>query len=147
MLNFQALLCFTRTSLMSSRGPQFFFPNSLFFFCISASLIICRKKKRFKCSLSLWGDLEQVKFMINLLLFVCHLVMAVNRLMSHMNEHKWTACYIQISTREETQQEKKQIFQFFKPVNMSPEEETLKIYALSVPHLRSQFLGKSNLFS
>lgn len=41
--------------------------------------------------------------MINLLLFVCHLVMAVNRLMSHMNEHKWTACYIQISTREETQ--------------------------------------------
>lgn len=85
--------------------------------------------------------------MINLLLFVCHLVMAVNRLMSHMNEHKWTACYIQIYTREETQWEKKQIFQFFKPVNMSPEEETLKIYALSVPHLRSQFLGKSNLFS
>lgn len=64
--------------------------------------------------------------MINPLLFVCHLAMAVNRLMSHMNEHKWTACYIQISTREKTQQEKKQIFHSFKPVNMSSAEETLK---------------------
>lgn len=124
-----------------------FFSKFSFFLLYFCFINYLQKEKRFKCSLSLWGDLEQVKFMINLLLFVCHLVMAVNRLMSHMNEHKWTACYIQISTRKETQQEKKQIFQFFKPVNMSPEEETLKIYALSVPHLRSQFLGKSNLFS
>lgn len=85
--------------------------------------------------------------MINPLLFVCHLVMAVNRLMSHMNEHKWTACYIQISTREKILVGKETIFQSFKPVNMSSAEETLKIQTLYVPHLRSQFLGKLNAWS
>lgn len=100
-----------KTGLMPMQGSHFLIISH---FCLYFCFMKCvfAEKQEFICNLSLCGDLEQVKFMINLLLFVCHLVMAVNRLMSHMNEQKWTACNIQISTREKHSRKRNKYFSF-----------------------------------